>query len=172
MVYLQAVTSDLIYKYLETGLASYQQHYLHLWKNQDPNPYVTQNFTSEIVTQELTDPNIENFLVKVDDATIGIVKLIRNKALDDYDANSSLLIQKIYLLHEHSGKGYGHQLIGLLETHAKKLKKKVIWLGAMKKGNALRFYLKNGFTIHGESKLELPNAIDEERPMWILTKML
>ena len=172
MVYLQPVTADLIDSYIETGLKSYKQHYLHLWKNQDPNPYISKSFTSEVLHEELADDNVENFLVKVEDKIIGIVKLIKDKALDEYEALSALLIQKIYLLQEHSGKGYGQKLISLLETHAKKLGKKVIWLDTMQKGNALRFYLKNGFVIHSESLLELPHAIEEERPMWILAKTL
>ncbi|MEM8848254.1 MAG: GNAT family N-acetyltransferase [Bacteroidota bacterium] len=172
MVYLQPVTADLIHIYIETGLTSYKQHYLHLWKNQDPNPYISKSFTSEVLKEELADDNVENFLVKADDKIIGVVKLIKDKALDEYEAHSTLLIQKIYLLQEYSGMGYGQELISLLETHAKKLGKRVIWLDTMQKGDALRFYLRNGFIIHRESLLELPHAIEDERPMWILAKRI
>ncbi|PRX54065.1 GNAT family N-acetyltransferase [Flagellimonas meridianipacifica] len=172
MVRLQSVTLDLVDVYIAVGLESYNQHYLHLWKKRDPTPYISKSFTTKILEKELEDDNVENFLVKVDETVIGVVKLIKDQALDTHEAKTSLLIQKIYLLSEFSGKGYGQELISLLETHAKKLEKKVIWLDTMQKGNALNFYLKNGFTIHKASRLELPHAVEEERPMWVLTKTL
>ena len=172
MVFLESVTQDLIEVYLETGIKSYEQHYLHLWKNREPSPYISQSFTKSIVELELANDNVENFLVKVNKNVIGIVKIIKNKSLDEYDEKSTLLIQKIYLLQEHSAKGYGHQLLTILEDYARNLGKSLIWLDTMKKGTALSFYLKNGFIIHKESKLKLPNAIEGERPMLILTKTL
>ena len=172
MVYLQSVTPEYINTYIETGIQSYKQHYLHLWENEDPTPYLSTSFTPEILEQELADGNAENFLVKVDNTVIGIVKLILDKALDEYDAHSALLIQKIYLLREFSGKGYGQQLIAQIETYAKKLGKTLIWLDTMQKGQAIHFYQKNGFSIYKASELKLPHAVQEERPMWILTKAL
>ncbi len=172
MIQLTPVSKDLVDTYITVGIKSYEQHYLHLWKNQDPTPYISTSFTPEVLRQELEDDNVENFLVKVDTRSIGIVKLAKNKSLDDYHASSSLLIQKIYLLHEFSGKGYGHQLIKTLESYAKALGKNLIWLDTMQKGPALDFYLQNGFSIHKAIELNLPDAIPEEKPMWILTKEL
>ncbi|MEM8848320.1 MAG: GNAT family N-acetyltransferase [Bacteroidota bacterium] len=172
MIYLQPVTPDVVSIYLDIGLKSYQQHYLHLWEKQNPTPYVSKSFTNEVLEEELIDDNVENFLVKVEETVIGIVKLIKNKAIEEHDAKSSLLIQKIYFLKEYSGKGYGQQLLSLLEKYARELGKKIIWLDTMQKGNALNFYLRNGFSILKESKLELPHAIEAERPMWVLTKTL
>ncbi|WP_435623026.1 GNAT family N-acetyltransferase [Flagellimonas sp.] len=80
------------------------------------------------------------------------------------------MIQKIYLLQEHSGKGYGYQLLEILEDYARNLGKRLVWLDTMQNGTALNFYLKNGFVIHKKSRLALPNAIEEERPMLVLTK--
>ena len=172
MVFLESVTQDSVDLYLETGIKSYKQHYLHLWKNREPSPYISESFTKPIVEKELADNNVENFLVKVNKNVIGIVKIIKNESLDEYDERWALLIQKIYLLQEYSGKGYGNQLLKILEDYARNLEKNLIWLDTMKKGTALNFYLKNGFVIHKESQLTLPNAIEEERPMLILTKTL
>ncbi|MEM9078130.1 MAG: GNAT family N-acetyltransferase [Bacteroidota bacterium] len=172
MLHLQSLTPDLVSIYITTGVTSYKQHYLHLWENRNPTPYLSTSFTPEILNQELADNNIENYLVKADETTIGIVKIIKDQALDEFDAGVSLLVQKIYLLKEYSGMGYGQQLISLLTIYAIKLEKRILWLDTMQKGNALQFYLKNGFTIHKASRLELPSAVEEERPMWVLIKTL
>ena len=172
MVYLQRVTPELVNTYIETGIQSYKQHYLHLWENENPAPYLSISFTLDVLKEELADENVEHYLVQVENTVIGIVKLIRDKGLDDYDAEAALLIQKIYLLREFSGKGYGEQLLVAIETYAKTLGKTLIWLDTMQKGKAIHFYLKNGFSIYKKSKLNLPHAIEEERPMWILIKTL
>ncbi len=169
-VYLELVTSDSVNTYIEVGEKSYGQHYLHLWPNGNPVNYISTSFTHAIVSEELAHPNMENFLVKVDEAVIGILKLIRDKALDEYPAETSLLIEKIYLLREYSGKGYGGQLLKLIEDHAKKMGKTLIWLDTMQKGAQLNFYQKNGFKIKRATQLTLPGAKQDERPMWIMTK--
>ncbi|WP_435623025.1 hypothetical protein [Flagellimonas sp.] len=85
MVYLESVSDDLFEVYITVGITSYKQHYLHLWKNQDPAPYISKSFTRHIMEEDLADDNVEHFLVKVGEVVIGIVKIIKNKSLDAYD---------------------------------------------------------------------------------------
>ncbi|WP_165395225.1 GNAT family N-acetyltransferase [Flagellimonas allohymeniacidonis] len=171
-VHLESVTSDSVDIYIKVGEKSYRQHYLHLWPNEDPTNYISTSFTRDVVSEELKDSNMENFLVKTDEDIVGILKLIWDKALDEYSAEKSLLVEKVYLLNEYSGKGYGAQLFDLIEVYAKKLGKTLIWLDTMQKGAQLNFYQKNGYEIKRASLLTLPGAKEEERPMWIMTKKI
>lgn len=171
-IYFEPVNSSTIDTYILVGKNSYQEHYLHLWENEDSTPYISKSFTKAIVQNELFDPNIENFLVQAENTTVGIVKLIKNKALDELSSEKSLLAEKIYLLQAYSGKGVGKIVLQLIENYAKDLNKDVIWLDTMKKGNPINFYLKNGFKIKKESELKLPGAKLSEKEMWVLTKQL
>lgn len=171
-IYFEPVNSSTIDTYILVGKKSYQEHYLHLWKNEDSTPYILKSFTKTIVQNELFDPNIENFLVQTEHTTVGIVKLIKNKALDEHSSENALLAEKIYLLQAYSGKGLGKMVLQLIENYAKDLNKDVIWLDTMKKGNPINFYLKNGFKIKRESELKLEGAKLSEKEMWVLTKQL
>nr|WP_299343541.1 GNAT family N-acetyltransferase [Allomuricauda sp.] len=168
---LETVTPDTVGTYISVGIKSYRQHYLHLWPNQDASPYIATSFTSEIVEKELLDANMEHFLFRNENEVVGIVKLVKDKALDEqHSAEASLFVEKIYILKEFSGKGFGTKLLTLIVNYAKKLNKNLIWLDTMQKGPQLNFYLKNGFEKKKASRLKLEDAKEEEKAMWIMAK--
>ena len=169
---LEEVTASSMDSYIEVGKSSYVEHYLHLWKNSDPTPYISASFTVDVVQKDLSNPNMIHFLVKMEDKAVGIVKLIKDCALDEFLEKDALLAQKIYLLKAYSGKGVGKRVLQLIEEFAQNLGKKIVWLDTMQKGSPIKFYLKNGYQIKRESSLSLPGAKPEEKPMWILTKAL
>ena len=169
---LEPVTEKNIEKYVDVGVRSYCQHYLHLWENEDPTPYISHGLTITVVEDELKDPNALNYLINLNNESVGILKLVKHCGIDEISDDDALKAEKIYLLKEHSGKGIGKQLLQFVEDTAKSLNKKVIWLDAMQKGNPVHFYQKNGYIIKRESQVVLPNVKPSEKPMWILTKKL
>ena len=171
-IVLEPVTPGTMETYISVGKKSYREHYLHLWENENPAPYIANSFTQEVVENELADPNVVNYLVRMGNSVVGIVKLIKDHSLDELSEKESLLAQKIYLLKAYSGMGIGKKVLQHIEDYARGLDKKVVWLDTMQKGSPIHFYLKNGFKIKKESALKLPGAKPSERPMWILTKQL
>lgn len=171
-IFLEPISSSTIDTYISIGTKSYNEHYPHLWKNGDTSVYISKIFTKKVVENELADDNIAHFFVNTNNTPIGIVKLIKNCAIDEFSSEESLLAEKIYLLKSCSGKGFGKMILQHIEDYAKNLKKKVIWLDTMQKGNPINFYLKNGFQIKKESELTLAGAKPSEKAMWILTKQL
>ncbi|MDC6367401.1 GNAT family N-acetyltransferase [Muricauda sp. AC10] len=171
-VSLKPVNSSNMDIYIQVGRISYVEHYLHLWENEDPTPYLSTSFTQEVVQKELEDPNAQNYLVEWNDTVVGIVKLVKDRSLDEFTAEESLLAQKIYLLKAYSGKGIGKKVLQLIESYAQGLNKKIVWLDTMQKGNPIHFYQKNGYEIKRAGEVKLPGAKPEEKPMWILTKQI
>ncbi|MEX0314504.1 MAG: GNAT family N-acetyltransferase [Allomuricauda sp.] len=171
-IILEPVSSSSTPEYILVGQKSYCQHYLHLWENQNPEAYINKSFTASVVEKELLNSNNANFLVKTENTAIGIVKLVKDAELDQYSSKDALLVEKIYLLKEFSGKGYGKMVLSKIENYAKNLNKQILWLDTMQKGEPINFYLKNGFAIKKESELGLPGAKPSEKAMWVLTKSL
>lgn len=172
MVSLEPVIQDNLNEYLAVGVKSYCEHYLHLWENEDPTPYISYGLTKEVVERELQDPNAFNYLIQQNNKNVGILKLVKNCGIDEIADTDALKAEKIYLLKEHSGKGIGKQVLQFIEDTARDLNKKIVWLDAMQKGNPIHFYQKNGFTIKRESEVVLPRVKPTEKAMWILTKNL
>lgn len=158
--------------YMAVGALSYRQHYTHLWEGGDPSPYLTGSFTEEVVAKELSYKGNAHFIITVDGKEAGILKIIKDCAVGSYPASQALLIEKIYLLNNRTGKGIGATVLEFAEAYARRLGKKVIWLDTMQKGPALHFYLKHNYKILEVHKLHYAGVLDEERPMYILSKFI
>ena len=158
--------------YIDIGIRSYHQHYLHLWPNSDPGPYIEDNYTTEIVHRDLGDPNLKHYLVEYRSAPAGIFKIVLNAAVEPHTAKDALLIEKIYFLREYSGLGLGKACLKYVIEMARSAGKKVVWLDTMKHGPALAFYQKFGFEILGEKRLKYEGALEDQKAMLILQYLL
>lgn len=169
---LKPLSTETVETYVSVGIVSYNEHYPHLWENEDTSPYINKNFTKKVVENDLKDSNIGHFLVMDGQTCMGLVKLVYHRSIDGFSSEEALLAEKIYLLKAYSGMGVGKKVLQLIEGLAKRLNKRVIWLDTMKKGNPIHFYLKNGFQIIKEGEVTLDGAIPAEKAMWVLTKQL
>ena len=162
------VTKDSVDTYVQVGTRSYKEHYLHLWKDSNPLPYLERNLSPAVVHKELLDPNQKHFVITANGQPAGIAKIVRNAAMGDYYAEEALLLEKIYLLKAYSGKGLGRKCLDYLVALARTLEKKLLWLDTMQNGRALSFYLDYGFEILGEKDLALPDVLEDQKAMYIL----
>lgn len=166
------LTEKLFDSYIEIGKKAYDQHYLHLWENQDSSPYHESSFTHAVLQKQATDDTAELFIIGYDGKPAGVLKIVKNSPIHPFSAEDALLLEKIYILKEYTGKGIGKEVLDFTEQRARELQKKVIWLDTMQNGRALHFYLAYGFEIHSETKLHFQTVVDRERPMYQLVKPL
>ncbi|MGI9545864.1 MAG: GNAT family N-acetyltransferase [Flavobacteriaceae bacterium] len=162
------VSKDTISTYIEVGINSYCQHYLHLWPEKDPAPYIENSFTTEVVQQDLKNPNLRHFILSEDNEFVGILKIVVDAAIAQYTEKEAMLLEKIYLLAPYSGKGLGKLFLMNVMDLAVSYGKNILWLDTMKKGRALSFYLDFGFYIIGEKELEFPSALEDQKSMYLM----
>jgi GNAT superfamily N-acetyltransferase len=166
------VTKHNIDKYLTTGITAYKEHYLHLWKNNNPSPFIHSFLTKESVTQSLADSSQLFYIIKFKGNIAGILNLTLDSKKGAFLSKENLLLNKIYLLKKYAVQGIGSKTIKFVEQLAEKNKKDVVWLYAMKKGKPLDFYKKHNYKIVKESCIDLPNVLDAEKEMWLMAKNL
>ncbi len=162
------LTPELILTYNRVGTASYHQHYLHLWPEEDPSHYIESSFTTQVMAREIKDPNLRHFLIEQEGEIAGILKLVVDAPTNTHSHHEAMLLEKIYLLKTYSGKGLGKKCINYVIDLAESKGKKILWLDTMKKGRALNFYLGLGFEIFGEKLLDFSSAHNDQRPMYKL----
>ena len=171
-IHIVPLTPELFDAYIRVGIKSYCEHYLHLWENRDPRPYIENSFSREIVQQEYEDPNVSLYLILRGTLQVGILKLILNKTIELPEHIKCLFLERIYLLAAYSGTGIGARVLQFTEAKARDQNTKAVLLETMQKGPALKFYQKNGYDIWGTKNLGFTGLVEEERPMFILGKYL
>jgi GNAT superfamily N-acetyltransferase len=153
------------------AIKSYNEHYTHIWHDEGKN-YVKNSFNSEQLSKEIEHPNAIFFLVTIDTTPVGFVKLNADKAVDAYTSDEAIELERIYFLKDAAGKGLGKETLSKITQLAKDRGKKVIWLKAMKGGDAQGFYQKQGFDVISETILTLPYIKEEHRDMVVMLKAI
>lgn len=169
---LEPLSAATFSTYCKLGEQAYRDHYLHLWPREDPSPYIESSFTIVVLKKEIKDPNTIHFIIRKQSEGIGILKLIKDIGIKNVPHKGAMLLEKIYLLHKYTGKGYGKQILEKLESMALGLQISHLWLATMKKGSALLFYQELGYTVFGEQLLPFENARQDEKEMYLLLKKL
>ncbi|SNR31918.1 Acetyltransferase (GNAT) family protein [Maribacter sedimenticola] len=169
-LHFQPLTPSLYDDYIKVGTLAYNQHYKHLWPNGDTYTYIKNSFTAEVLYNEEKDKNTKLFLIVKHTLPIGILKLTNNKNFAHYKTTETLFLDKIYITQEYTCQGIGKAALQFVEAMAKTKSKKIIFLEAMQKGKALNFYLAQDFMIVGTTKVPFDIVIEEEKPMYVLSK--
>jgi GNAT superfamily N-acetyltransferase len=172
IIHFEPLTTEKYSTYITVGTKAYNQHYLHLWPDGDSSSYIQNSFTNEVLKKETSDANTHLFIIHLKKSPVGILKFTQDKSLGHHSREESLYVDKIYILKEATGMGIGKKVLQFIRLRAEEIDKKLIWLDTMQKGPALNFYLKNGFEMHGETKVPFENALEEERPMYVLKKWI
>ena len=143
--------SDTLLKLMHT---IYIPPYKHLW--QDGGLWYVQNtFNSVVLKEELSKKNAAYYFVEYQNKRIGILRLIHNVPLKDFENKKVTKLHRIYLDPKIHGKGIGKLLMDWSSQEAIKNNSQLIWLEAMDtQEQALKFYKKLGYQIPGDFKLE------------------
>lgn len=167
-VTFEPVSNTNIDSYISVGITSYKEHYLHLWQNQDPSPFINAHLTKQSIIKGLNNPKQLFFLIKVNKENAGVLNITIDSEKEKSICKNNLLLNKIYLLNSFSGKGVGSKTIDFVNKLAREYKKNSILLYAMKKGKPLDFYKKHGYQIIKEAFIDLPRVLDKEKEMWLM----
>lgn len=151
----------------------YIPHYPYLWNEGGVEWYINEYaYPVEKIKKEILDSNNLHFIAYLNKEPIGYLKLNINANSKGFDPDTTLELERIYILQNCIQKGVGTQLMHFVKDFSKQLNKKIILLKAMDSATkALAFYQKNGFEIVGD--FQLPPSIftlmkPEYRGMYIL----
>lgn len=113
---------------------------------EDMNDYLQKSFNLKQVEKELLHPHSEFYLAYYKEKLVGYLKVNFGPAQTDINDDTSLELERIYILEEFQGRGFGPQLLEKTIDIAKENKLKYVWLGVWEKNSrAIRVYRKRGF---------------------------
>jgi ribosomal protein S18 acetylase RimI-like enzyme len=108
--------------------------------------YMSENFSTEKITNELSNPNSFFYIAFIRDEPVGYLKLNTGNAQTEKQGDPALEIERIYVKALYHGKHIGQLLYEKALEIAAKEQKSFVWLGVWEENaRAIRFYEKNGF---------------------------
>ena len=132
--------------------------------------YLTEGFTTEKLTSELTNQNSEFYFAEAKKEIIGYLKINFGAAQTELKDTKTLEIERIYVLKEFHGKGVGQLLYDKAIKIAKQKNVDYVWLGVWEENQrAIHFYKKNGFVAFDKHIFKLGN--DEQTDIMMKLKL-
>jgi len=117
----------------------------------DMTKYLEENFSENRMKEELSNPDSYFFIAWDAETPIGYLKLNSDAAQTELQDNTSLEIERIYVIKAYHGKQVGQILYEKALDTAQLMKKAYLWLGVWEENQkAIRFYEKNGFFAFGK----------------------
>jgi GNAT superfamily N-acetyltransferase len=154
------------------GRATYVPYYPHVWKEGGTDFYMEACFGTDTLREQLNDPNIVYYLPETTDhQVVGLLKLQLNRPVPDSNLQDALYLEKIYLMPDFFGKGYGQKIIEFVVELAKNLGREAVWLTVMKTGPEAA-YLRAGFQRRGEVRYDFDLLKPEQRGGWVMVKRI
>ena len=113
--------------------------------------YIQVNFTTESLTQKLSEPGAHCFIAQMDDEAVGYAYLRVSEHPEELHDIRHIELERIYVLESYHGNKIGLLLMNECIHYARKNKYQALWLGVWEKNiKAIKFYQKMGFTVFGQ----------------------
>lgn len=155
----------------QIGKATFFETFAESNSEADMKKYLDENFSTEKLTAEVNHPDSQFFVAWEGQSPIGYLKVNTGLAQTELQQDESTLeIERIYVLSAYHGKKVGQLLYEKALEVAGLLKKSSIWLGVWEENpRAIKFYTKNGFVPFGQHLFKMGD--DEQTDIMMKKKL-
>lgn len=124
--------------------------------------YIDDNFSLPVVTAELHDPDCALFYLRDGNNIVGYIKLRWNTSHDLLEGKA-IELQRIYVVKEYYGKGYGKILLDHAEQYGRENGFDWIWLCVWyENAGAIRFYEREGWKKFGMTRFKFGDVVYDD----------
>ncbi|WP_339757500.1 GNAT family N-acetyltransferase [Algoriphagus aquimarinus] len=143
---VRKITAADIIELQKIGKLTFTETFSSENSKENMKKYLESGFSTEKLTEELSDLNAEFYFAELNGKTIGYLKLNFEQSQTELKDDKALEIERIYVLKEYHGKKVGQILFDKAIEIAKYKKANYVWLGVWEENpRAINFYTKNGF---------------------------
>lgn len=148
----------------------HMESFVYLWED-DGEWYLNEVYAVDRIRAELQDPGTNLFFIEREGRRIGYLKLNPYSDLDE--EAGGMEIERIYLYREFANKGLGTLAMDAALAIAERYARDYVWLHVMDSSIAsIKFYLRRGFSIVGETHLAFEPMKPSYRRMWRMKRVL
>ncbi|MBL7780302.1 MAG: GNAT family N-acetyltransferase [Saprospiraceae bacterium] len=158
----------------QIGRATYTPYYAHVWKDTAGMEwYLEHCFGQDALESDLQNPAVEYYLPSNDAGQVlGLLKLVTRQPVPNGSAEQALFLEKIYLLPDFFGQGWGQRLISMVCARARGLGYTAVWLQAMCHAGPVGVYERAGFRKEGLVHFNFEPLREDQREGWLMVKHL
>lgn len=130
------------------------------WGNseEDMLSYLNSTFSEERLAEEINNPFSEMYFAVMESEPVGYMKINHGPAQNEFQEDSCLEIERLYVLKDFQGKNVGQTLLLKALSIAAWKNLDYVWLGVWEKNTkAIRFYEKKGFKSIGSHIFKVGN---------------
>lgn len=129
----------------EMGFASYHHHFSHLWLSPtELAAFLQQEYAITSLARSLADNTTQWLIATDNNRPVGFAKYSCHQSIDPQGPIGTLL-QKLYLLPNETGKGYGEYIVAGVIQRAQDREDRWLWLEVLASNpQARRFYERLG----------------------------
>ena len=169
-VYFQTCSIQKLSTLQKLCITTFEAAYASKNTPENMKKYLSATFNEEQLSKELLNPNSQFIFLKKDDDILGYFKVNENEAQTDFQTDDTLELERIYILPNLQGNGYGKIILDETIRIAKTKDKSKVWLGVWENNpNAVRFYEKNGFKVVGTHDFIFVN---EAQTDWVMEALI
>ena len=138
------------------GKSTFLDAHEHSAPKKDIDTYTTKTYTTEVVINELSQPENIYHVLYYNDVIAGYSKIILNSPNKNVTSQNITKLDRIYFLKEFYGLGLSKTLFDFNVELSKKHHQAGIWLAVWVDNiRAISFYTKIGFSIVGEYNFQI-----------------
>lgn len=128
------------------GEDTFRETFSEMNTEDDMKKYLSENFSTEKLSEEISNNNSEYYYAMEQGDIMGYLKLNFKDAQTELKDSKSLEIERIYVLKEFQEEGVGLSFLNKAKQRAKQCNLDFIWLGVWEENSkAIHFYKKHGF---------------------------
>lgn len=152
------------------GRTTFIETFAHLYRQEDLQTFLENQYDPDQVTAEITDPELEHRVVEYEEELIGFLKMGPLHLPVDHPLPNAHEIRQLYVLKEHTSKGLGKRLMDWALGYLTIRRRSHIYLSVFSENHrAIRFYENYRFQKCGEYLYPVGGHLDLE---WIMVRSL
>lgn len=170
MLAIRSATFDDLSILTEMGRDTFEDAFSKDNSPENMKAYLEKTFNKENVANEIRDIKSHFFLAFDDEIPVGYAKVKVNDEATKVAKETSLELERIYVVKKFHGKKIGTALLETCQDYAKTNNFCWIWLGVWEHNYlAQNFYAKQGFEKFGEHVFQMG---DDPQTDWIMKKRI
>ncbi len=155
-ILIRRITSKDIFQLQNIGKQTFTETFSDSNTKENLQKYLETSFSETKLIEELSNPHSEFYFAMSENQPIGYLKVNFGASQTEIQDETSLEIERIYVLRAFQGLKVGQLLFDKAMDIARQHHVNYVWLGVWEENQrAIRFYEKNGFVVFNKHIFKL-----------------